>query len=182
MAGRKTKLTTNAKDRKDQRERTKQLQKHDAVLDQLQVTPPAELLGVGRRAYSLIVKQLNKSNLIKQIDIHLVVELCKQIQISRTAYESIYKPDDKGHIEGIQTPIYKPVQDASGQILETVFTGYRRNPAVDTLDKATKNIRSLSSELGMSPSSRASLLDLIKSDDTDKVSAADIMGKINTGF
>lgn len=151
-------------------------------MQSLQVTPPAELLGAGRRAYSVIVKQLNQSDLIKQIDIHLVIELCKQIQISRTAYEDIYKPDQNGHVNGIQTAIYKPVQDSSGQILQTEFVGFKRNPAVDTLDKATKNIRSLSSELGMSPSSRASLLDLIKSDDSSDVSAADVMSNIKTDF
>lgn len=182
VAGRKAKITNDEKDRKYQRERTKNMQKHDASLQNLQPTPPRELVGVARQAYTKIVNDLNASGVIKQIDINVVVALCKQLQINRSAYEHIYVGVGSSGPEGIQTPIYKAVQGPDGEVKEHLFMGYRKNPAVQTLDSSTAKIKSLCETLGMTPTSRASLLDLTGSDDDSEVSIADVLKNAKTTF
>lgn len=182
MAGRKAKVTTDKKDRKYQRDRTAKLQQHDAVMSPLQKTPPRELVGVARTAYTKITTQLNQAGLLKSIDLSIVVQLCKQIQLNRSAYEHIYVGVDGKPPEGIQTPMYKAVQGPDGEIKEHLFTGYRKNPAVQTLDSSTAKIKSLCETLGMTPSSRASLLSLATDDDDDSDSIADLMNNTKTSF
>lgn len=182
MAGRKSKVTTDKKDRKYQRDRTKKLQQHDAVMSPLQKTPPRELVGVARQAYTKIVNDLNASGVIKQIDINVVVALCKQIQINRSAYEHIYVGVNGSEPEGIQTPVYKAVQGPDGKVKEHLFMGYKKNPAVQTLDSSTAKIKSLCETLGMTPSSRASLLSMTSDDDDDATDISDVFKNAQTDF
>ena len=182
MAGRKAKVTNDDKDRKYQRDRTDNLKKHDADLQNLQTTAPRELVGVARTAYTKIVKDLNASGVIKQIDINVVVALCKQIQINRSAYQHIFVGVNGSEAEGIQTPIYKAVQGPDGKVQEHLFMGYKKNPAVQTLDSSTAKIKSLCETLGMTPASRASLLDMTKGDADDDVGVDDVMGKGSIDF
>lgn len=177
MAGRKVKLTTKKTDRKYQRDRTKALQNHDQGLSNLQKTPPKELVGTSRTAYTKIVQQLNQDGFIKQLDIQIVVNLCRQIQVAHAAYDEIFVGKDGKEPEGIQTPIYKAVQGPDGEVKEHLFMGYKKNPAVTVLDSATAKIKSLSESLGMTPASRAALLDMTKTDDDDVVSIDDVMGR-----
>lgn len=182
MAGRKAKVTTDKKDRKYQRDRTAKLQKHDAVLSPLQKSPPRELVGVARTAYKKITTQLNEAGILKNIDLSIVVQLCKQIQLNRSAYEHIFVGVDGKQPEGIQTPIYKAVQGVDGEVKEHLFMGYKKNPAVQTMDSSTAKIKSLCETLGMTPSSRASLLSLATNDDDDGDSIADVMSNAKTNF
>lgn len=182
MAGRKAKVTTDKKDRKYQRDRTKQLQQHDATMAKLPLAPPPELVDVARDAYIKISKELNNQGLIKSVDSAIVVALCKQIQINRSAYEHLFVGIGGNDPEGIQTPIYKAVQGPDGKIQEHLFLGYKKNPAVQTLDSSTAKIKSLCETLGMTPSSRASLLDLTKPDSDDSQSIADVLKSTNSGF
>ena len=85
----------------------------------------------------------------------------------------------KGTIAGRawQTPIYKSVQNNRGEIIDRDFVGFKKNPAVSTMDAAIRQIRSLSSELGLTPTSRASLLSLTTDDeDDDGPILADVLG------
>lgn len=182
VAGRKAKVTNDEKARKYQRERTENMQKHDASLQNLQPTPPRELVGVARQAYTKIVNDLNASGVIKQIDINVVVALCKQIQINRSAYEHIYVGVNGSEPEGIQTPIYKAVQGPDGKVKEHLFMGYKKNPAVQTLDSSTAKIKSLCETLGMTPSSRASLLSMTSDDDDDATDISDVFKNAQTDF
>lgn len=182
MAGRKAKVTTDKSSRKYQRDRTKKLQQHDAVMSPLQKTPPRELVGVARTAYTRITTQLNQAGLLKSIDLSIVVQLCKQIQLNRSAYEHIYVGVDGNKPEGIQTPIYKAVQGPDGIVQEHLFMGYKKNPAVQTLDSSTAKIKSLCETLGMTPSSRASLLSLATDDDDKGESLSDVLSKNSAGF
>ena len=181
MAGRKAKVTNDKKDRKYQRDRTKAMQKHDKALTNLQRTPPKELVGTARTAYTKIVDELNASGVIKQIDLNVVIALCKQIQINRSAYEHIYIGVEGDTPEGIQTPIYKPVQGPDGKVIEHTFLGYKKNPAVQTLDSSTAKIKSLCEALGMTPSSRASLLSM-SNDDDDSTNVSDLFKNAKTDF
>ncbi|WP_242362027.1 phage terminase small subunit P27 family [Limosilactobacillus antri] len=167
MAGRKAKVTIDRNSRKYQRDRTTAMQKHDKSMSNLSTSPPSDLVGIAKDVYVKIAAELNDSNVIKNIDKNVVVALCQQIQINRTAYRHIYIGIDGKDPEGIQTPIYKAVQGSNGEVIEHLFLGYRKNPAVQILDSSTAKIKSLCETLGMTPSSRASLLDIIKNDDND---------------
>lgn len=182
VAGRKAKVTNDEKARKYQRERTETMQKHDQSLQNLQPTPPRELVGVARTAYTKIVNDLNASGVIKQIDINVVLALCKQIQINRSAYEHIFIGVNGSEPEGIQTPIYKAVQGPDGKVKEHLFMGYKKNPAVQTLDSSTAKIKSLCETLGMTPSSRASLLSITSTDDDDATDISDVFKNAQTDF
>lgn len=182
MAGRKAKITTDKSDRKYQRERTKKLQKHDSSMALLPTSPPKALVGVAKEAYTKIATELNNSGVIKAIDINVVIALCKQIAINHSAYTHIFVGVGNSGPEGIQTPIYKAVQGPDGEVKEHLFMGYRKNPAVQTLDSSTAKIKSLCETLGMTPTSRASLLDLAGSDDDSEVSIADVLKNAKTTF
>lgn len=173
---RQTKLTNNPSDRKDQRDRTQRLINETKNMDKLQETPPKHLVGIARYTWTQIVPVLNEQGWLKQTDKPLVEQLCTQIAIYRDAYLHIFvgipNKDSECTPEGIQTPIYSAVQDSSGKILEHIFSGYKVNPAVNTLNKATIQIKSLAQELGMTPQARASLLNI--SSDDDGMSMSDL--------
>lgn len=147
------KLTNNRSDRKDQRQRTNNLIKATKQLPPLQKTAPRYLKGTARTAWSRIVPQLQKTDYIKTADKSIVEALCVQIAIYREAYNEVVK-------DGIQQAIYRAIQDNKGDIIENEFVGFRKNPAVQTLDSATAKIKSLSDALGMTPTSRAQLLNV----------------------
>ena len=179
MAGRKPKLTTDKSDRKYQRDRTEQLQKHDKALPDLQPTPPADLKGVARTAYTKIVKQLNNQGFIKQLDLNLVVSLCREIQIARDAYKNIFEGDPP---KGTLLAKKKTLQGPGGKKVGEVITEYYQNPAVKTLESATRSIKSLSETLGMTPTSRASLLELTKTSDDDDVDISEVLSQNKADF
>lgn len=181
---RKPKLTTNQKDRKYQRERTKKLINETSEMPMLQSTPPRHLVGIARYAWKQVVDDLNGQGWLKQSDKAIVEQLCAQVAVYREAYQHIFVgfPDKKSECkpEGIQQAIWAPVQDSSGKILEHCFSGYKVNPAVKTMDSAAAKIKSLSETLGMTPQSRASLLDITDKDDTESLS--DVLKKQKVGF
>jgi P27 family predicted phage terminase small subunit len=173
---RQVKLTTNPKDRKDQRERTENLITQTKDMSKLQESPPRHLKGVANYVWKRIVPELNRQGWLKQSDKLIVEQLCSQVAIYREAYQHIFVglPNKKGDCEpeGIQQAIWTAVQSSSGEILEHQFQGYKVNPAVKTMDSAAAKIKTLSEALGMTPSSRAQLLDI--SDDGKGVSLDDL--------
>ena len=146
-------------------------------MQKLQESPPKHLKGIARYCWTQIVPELNKQGWLKQSDKLIVEQLCTQVAIYREAYQHIFVgiPNKEGKCkpEGIQTAIYTAVQDSSGKILEHQFQGYKVNPAVKTLDSATAKIKTLSESLGMTPQSRAQLLN-ISDDDSEKPSLEDL--------
>jgi P27 family predicted phage terminase small subunit len=173
---RQVKLTTNPKDRKDQRERTENLITQTKDMSKLQESPPRHLKGIANYVWKRIVPELNRQGWLKQSDKLIVEQLCSQVAIYREAYQHIFVglPNKKGDCEpeGIQQAIWTAVQSSSGEILEHQFQGYKVNPAVKTMDSAAAKIKSLSETLGMTPSSRAQLLDI--SDDGKGASLDDL--------
>lgn len=163
---RQVKLTTNPSDRKDQRERTKNLIEASKGMPAIQKSPPRYLKGTARTAWKTIVPALLETGYVKVSDQGIIEALCVQIGVYREAYDEVVK-------HGIQQVIYKPVQDSSGKILEHSFQGYKKNPAVATLDSATAKIKTLSESLGLTPAARAQLLD-ISDNDKDSPSLADM--------
>lgn len=184
MPGRKPKLTDNKADRKCQRDRTQILKTSTDGLAALNSTPPSSLVGLGAKAYTKIVNDLNSQELIKEIDVNVVIALARQIQIADSAYKHIYCGVNGGDPEGLQQAIYRPImQGGSGGVVDQQFVGFKKNPAVATLDSATAKIKSLCESLGMTPTSRASLLSLsTQNDDDDDSDWRDQKSDVNDNY
>lgn len=171
---RKNKITDDPKAEKYQRDRTQKLKDSTSSWTQLQKTPPAYLSDAAKRAYRSILPALVKSDVVKQPDLAVVVALCVQVDLFRQAYDEI-----KEH--GIQTAMYDIIVSPKGEIIDKHhFSGYKKNPAVTTLSDCTSKIKQLSAELGLTPQSRATLLNLSDGDD-DSDPMADIAKIINGG-
>lgn len=170
---RKANLTLSKGATANQRQRTKNLLDKTDATDSLQTTPPKFLSQKAKYIYNRIVPLLNDMGVVKQTELDEVCALVIQIEIMQVAYENIQ--DNK-----IQSPIYKAVQNDVGDILEHSFQGYKKNPAVVTLDSAIKNIKSISNDLGLTPASRATLLQNIDGDE-DSESLSDMINK-GAGF
>lgn len=155
---RKNKITDSKNARKYQRERTKKLKKSTNEWDELQTTPPRYLGKMAAAVYRHLIPTLQQSNIIKQPD-HAVVEaLCIQVEMLRRSYDEIQE-------NGIQQAIYETPISPTGEMGEPEFRGFKKNPAVNTLSDSTNKIKQLSAELGLTPQSRATLLNLTKADD-----------------
>lgn len=156
--GRKNKITDSKHAKKYQRDRTKRLKKATDGWDDLQTTPPRYLGKTARMIYRQLRPTLEQSKVVKQAD-HAVVEaLCIQVELLRIAYKDIEE-------NGIQQAIYQTPISPNGEMGEKEFVGFRKNPAVNTLSDATQKIKQLSAELGLTPQSRATLLNLTKPED-----------------
>ena len=122
--------------------------------------PPNYFGPIAAACWRKIVPYLESTERVQRIDAGMVEQYCTQYEIYRQAYADVQE-------NGIQTPIYKSVQNNRGEIIDRDFVGFKKNPAVSTMDAAIRQIRSLSSELGLTPTSRASLLSLTADDEGD---------------
>lgn len=156
--GRKSKITDNKNARKYQRDRTKRLKKATDGWDDLQKNPPRYLGKTAAMIYRRLRPTLEQSKVVKQADKAVVEALCIQVELLRIAYKDIEE-------NGIQQAIYQTPVSPTGEIGEQEFVGFRKNPAVTTLSDATNKIKQLSAELGLTPQSRATLLNLTKPED-----------------
>lgn len=119
-------------------------------------TPSKHLGTVAKVCWRKIVPFLESTERVKRIDTALVELYCSQYEIYRQAYDDVLE-------NGIQTKIFKSLQDASGSIVGKDFVGYRKNPAVATMKDASIQITSIGSQLGLSPKARAELMQLVDS-------------------
>lgn len=134
----------------------------------LSTTPPDYLGQQAKATWRKIVPFLEEQSKVTRVDGGLVEQYCTQYEIYRNAYEHILK---NGEVQAI----YKAVQNSAGDILDTMFTGYKRNPMTQIYDSAIKNLNSVGSQLGLSPKSRSELLELAGPKDTKTKSAAEQM-------
>ncbi len=142
---RKAKLTSNESDRKDQRDRTENLHATLMSAEKLSETAPKHLTGDAKRLWETVVPFLNESGYVINADSSAVETLVMNYQMLREAYESV----------------------KSIGILYEAGDKYFKNPAVGIIDSATKVIKSVGSDLGLSPQSRATLIDMANSDDDE---------------
>lgn len=159
VVGRKMKLTNDKKDRKDQRERTADFMKEQDSLATLQRTPPRYLKGAAKKLYQDLYRQFKDNEqlkVIKQLDLQLLVALCMNYELLRTAYADI---QENGQVTKIYKTVVNPV---TGDVIAHDFTGFKKNPNVQVIDTSTKNIKALCNELGLSPTSRANILKMDK--------------------
>ena len=78
---------------------------------------------------------------------------CTQYEIYRNAYKHIR---ENGEVQAI----YKSVQNYEGEVVGKDFIGYKRNPMTSIYSDAIKNLAKIGSELGLSPKSRAELMEI----------------------
>lgn len=140
---RKAKITSDDSDRAYQRQRTEALKEANAELNQLPKTSPKHLTGVASRLWTTLVPELNKLGYITSADRSTLEAFCINYSVMREAYESI-----------------KDI----GVMYEKDGRWYK-NVATAVLNDSTGKVKSLGGDLGLSPSSRATLIDMANSDD-----------------
>ena len=84
---RKNKITDDEKAEKYQRNRTKKMKDSTADWQQLQKTAPVYLSNLAKKMYYSILPALQKSDVVKQPDLAVVVALCMQGDILRQRSE-----------------------------------------------------------------------------------------------
>mgnify|MGYP004700537869 CR=1 FL=1 len=137
--GRKPKLTTSPNDEKYQRDQTEELIEATKNLEPLQTSAPAYLKGRARYQYEQLVPVLRESQWVKNLDVQIVASLCVNYQLLQDGYKDI---------------------NEHGQTYMSENGSIRKNPNVDIVNNATKNIKALSSDLGLTPASRATLFNV----------------------
>lgn len=166
------KLTRDPNARSEFKKNTEQLDKFQSGMEELQATPNKNFKGTkAAYIYKQLVVQLKEQGFVKELDMHLVNLLAMHIDIYYTAYKEISE-------HGIQQAIYKPITDPNtGEVLDRSFQGYKANPAVNTLNMSTNQIKTISDKLGLDPRSRASMLANIKTEEDDEPSLSDLLNK-----
>lgn len=116
----------------------------------ISATPPRFFNKYAKQMWKIIVPYLKANADLLTVDKNLIEMYCTQYGIYRTAYDSINK-------DGIQSEIWKTVQNSAGEAIGTDFVGYKRNPATTIYNDALKQLVTLGAQLGLSPKSRAEL-------------------------
>lgn len=119
----------------------------------LSTTPPAYLGNQAKVCWRKIVPFLESTERVKRIDTYLVEQYCTQYELYRSAYADVAE-------NGIQSKIFRSLQDSSGAIIGKDFVGYRKNPAVGTMNDANKQLNSIGVQLGLTPKGRQELMEI----------------------
>lgn len=122
-----------------------------------------------------MVPVLNASNKMAPLDKNLVEMYASQYEIYRNAYEDI---KENGQVTKVYKTVVNPV---NGDVIAKDMTGYKRNPSTQIYSDAIKQLKSLGSELGLSPASRAELMQLSLDDGKDKPSATEQLQALLNG-
>lgn len=146
MAGRPAKPAHYQDATKDRNYNTKQIEsmkKQEAALrgntDNV-MEVPNHLSDLGKHYYSSIVEEMKQSEVLGNLDIPLISLTAETLAIIRDCEERI---NDDG--------LFYTVTDRNGDIVQ------KPHPAVNVRDKNLTQVKSLLTQLGMTPSSRASL-------------------------
>ncbi|MCI3861082.1 phage terminase small subunit P27 family [Lactococcus garvieae] len=114
---------------------------------------PKHLSPIASACWRKTVPFLEEQKPVERIDSFLVEMYCTQYEIYRNAYDHL---KENGEVQ----KIFKPVQDNLGNIIDTSFQGFKRNPMTQIYSDAIKNLTKIGSELGLSPKSRSDLMEL----------------------
>jgi P27 family predicted phage terminase small subunit len=150
-SGRKPKVNDPNAARREQRQRAVNAQSNNSEFENIK-SAPSRLNQQSKTLYTHIVRELGKRGVLKDLDSTLLEEYVTQVVVSRSARKVI---DKHGVV----------IIDDDGNI--------KKNPAVDVLNNAVKNIKSLGSSLGLDPVSRSAMLSDVPIDDSD--SAKNVM-------
>lgn len=140
----------------------------------LSYRPPDYLGRQAKVIWRKVVVFLEENSAVNRVDSNLVEMYCTQYEIYRNAYKHIR---ENGEVQAI----YKPVQDFEGNVIDRTFQGYKRNPMTSIYSDSIKNLAKIGSELGLSPASRAELLQLSTNTSKSKTNAADALKELLEG-
>lgn len=136
--------------------------KDDKKQQKLPKTAPKYLGKYGKVMWRYLVPFLNKNQKILGIDRYLVAQYCSAYDMYRNSYQLVQD-------HGIQRPKYKTtLSPVDGSIVAKDFTGYAKNPAVQTMSDSLVKLNSLGKELGLSPKARNELLNMKEPEKEDK--------------
>lgn len=124
--------------------------------------PPFYLGKMARNCWRKIVPFLESTKRVQRIDTYLVEQYCTQYEIYRLAYQEVQE-------NGVQTKIYTSLQDSSGEVIGKDFVGYRKNPAVSTMNDANKQLNSIGIQLGLTPKGRQELMEIANTEKEESV-------------
>lgn len=123
---------------------------------------PEYLGSIGKAMWRYLAPFLNENGKTIRADQYLVAQYCSAYEVYRKANATILK-------EGIQRPKYKTLlSPVNGTVVAKDFTGYAKNPAVQTMTTALNQLNSIGKELGLSPASRKKLSEIHPEDDDSK--------------
>ncbi|WP_252192283.1 phage terminase small subunit P27 family [Secundilactobacillus kimchicus] len=124
--------------------------------------PPSYLKGIARNMWRRIVPMLLQNPVVNQLDKTLVEDFCVNYQLMRDAYIHV---QENGQVSAVYHTTVSPVD---GKVVAKDFVGYKRNPSTQIIDQASTKLKQIGAELGLSPKSRAELLE-INNDDGEEV-------------
>ncbi|WP_282803951.1 phage terminase small subunit P27 family [Secundilactobacillus kimchicus] len=116
--------------------------------------PPSYLKGIARNMWRRIVPLLLDNPIVNQQDKTLVEDFCVNYQLMRDAYIHV---QENGQVSAVYHTTVSPVD---GKVVAKDFVGYKRNPSTQIIDAASTKLKQVGAELGLSPKSRAELLQL----------------------
>lgn len=157
----KLKLTHDKTARYEQRKQTEKLEEATKDMPRLKRTAPRFLESSAKYFYEQLAKNLVDYKLVKNLDQTLLVSMAINYQLLKESYEDVQKNG--------QTQI-----NDQGLI--------KKNPAIDTIDKATKNIKALANELGMSPTSRAKIINDVQENANAEEEKSKTMADLKAAF
>ncbi|KAA8445034.1 phage terminase small subunit P27 family [Weissella paramesenteroides] len=140
----------------------------------LSYRPPDYLGRQAKVIWRKVVVFLEENSAVNRVDSNLVEMYCTQYEIYRNAYKHIR---ENGEVQAI----YKPVQDFEGNVIDRTFQGYKRNPMTSIYSDSIKNLAKIGSELGLSPASRAELLQLSTNTSKSKTNAVNALKELLEG-
>ena len=100
--------------------------------------PPYYLKGTARYMWRRIVPKIKEQAFVNELNKTIVEAFCINYQLMREAYDSLR--EDGMHFQ--------------------TENGWKKNPAVQFLDVSSKNLRAIGAELGLTPMSRAKILEI----------------------
>lgn len=126
---------------------------------------PEYLGSIGKAMWRYLAPYLNENGKTIRADQYLVAQYCSAYEVYRKANKIILK-------DGIQRPKYKTLlSPVDGSVVAKDFTGYAKNPAVQTMTNALSQLNSMGKELGLSPVSRKKLSEISPENDDKKTAA-----------
>ena len=126
---------------------------------------PENLGSIGKAMWRYLAPYLNENGKTIRADQYLVAQYCSAYEVYRKANKIILK-------DGIQRPKYKTLlSPVDGSVVAKDFTGYAKNPAVQTMANALSQLNSMGKELGLSPVSRKKLSEISPENDDKKTAA-----------
>lgn len=122
---------------------------------ELSNTPPDYLTKNARYMWRRLVPLLKENSITNSLDKTMIESFCINYHTLRMGYDSVAK---------------------DGVIYVTESGTIKKNPATQVIDLASKNLRAIGAELGLTPMSRAKLLESAD-DDGDSTSAIEAVKK-----